>query len=104
MDENNKIIVNGILTHYGFCIKKSKYPKIILKFIKKHFNVLPDINDEDKEIKKIKVYYEDDNYLIIPKFYSNQVIDIPQTEINEDFINEIQFNCLKIVVEIYYKI
>ena len=95
MDENNKIIVNGILTHYGFCIKKSKYPKIILKFIKKHFNVLPDINDEDKEIKKIKVYYEDDNYLIIPKFYSNQVIDIPQTEINEDFINEIQFNCLK---------
>jgi len=98
MNTQNIKIVNGILTHYNFCIKKSKYPTQILKHIKQFFNVIPETNDE-KEIKKIKLYYEDDTYLIIPKFFSNRSLDISDTVIKNESYNKIQFNCLKVIYE-----
>ena len=95
----SKFIVRGILNNYNFCILKKKYPKIIIERIKNKFTVSPPKDMYNEKTTIFKIFYEDDDYLIIPKFYSYQKIDISDTKliINGDniVINNIQFECKK---------
>jgi superfamily II DNA or RNA helicase len=96
---SNIIVVSGTLNNYNFCIIKDKYPKIIIEKIKKYFIVSPEENYDNKIIK-FNIYYEDDKYLVIPKFFSIKTIDISQTKISKNGeINEIdiiKFECKKV--------
>ena len=95
---SNIIIIKGILNNYNFCILKDKYPKIIIEKIKKYFIVSPEDNYEDKIIK-FEIFYEDDTYLVIPKFFSVKSIDISTTKISKNGeisnIDVIKFECKK---------
>lgn len=75
-------IIKGLLTNYGFCIKKALYSINSLDAIKTNFNVKP-VQLYDNESKKndsakedntsFEVYFEDDIYLVIPKFIAGTV-------------------------------
>ena len=95
---SNIIIIKGILNNYNFCILKDKYPKIIIDKIKKYFIVSPEDKYEDKIIK-FEIFYEDDTYLVIPKFFSVKTIDISTTKISRNGeisnIDIIKFECKK---------
>jgi len=95
---SNTIIIKGILNNYNFCISKNKYPKIIIEKIKKYFIVSPEDTYDDKIIK-FEIFYEDDKYLIIPKFFSVKSIDISKTKISKNGeikeIDVIKFECKK---------
>jgi superfamily II DNA or RNA helicase len=81
--------IKGVLTHHGFCIKK-KQLKDTIHEIKNYFTLIPELNMEEAP-KKIKAYYEDANYLILPKFFSNETIKIKEVIFNSEKINKIEF-------------
>lgn len=72
--------IKGYLNNYGFCIKKNKLNPQILNILDKYFSVKPELNYENEKIKEedkyFKVYYSDDNYIVIPKFSTNIKINI----------------------------
>jgi len=72
--------IKGYLNNYGFCIKKIKIPLQINEIMDKFFSVKPELNYENEKIKDIdkyfKVYYSDNNYLVLPKFSTNLTINI----------------------------
>lgn len=72
--------VSGILTNYGFCIKKSLYSENLISQVKNYFNVKPkslygDEQDNEENIA-FDVYFEDDTYISIPKFIAGTCIKI----------------------------
>ena len=72
-------IIKGVLANYGYCIKKAQYSQIAIEFIKTYFNVKPKLMYEDEDPNKqednaFDVYYEDDIYLVIPKFFANSFL------------------------------
>jgi superfamily II DNA or RNA helicase len=95
---SNIIIIKGVLNNYNFCITKNKYPKIIIEKIKKHFIVSPENNYDEKKIE-FEIFYEDDDYLVIPKFFSSKTINISKTKITikteVSYIDVIKFECKK---------
>jgi heme/copper-type cytochrome/quinol oxidase subunit 2 len=62
--------INGYLNNYGLCIKKKKLDKQIKEILDNFFKVKPELNYENNKIndenKCFKVYYSDDNYLVLP--------------------------------------
>lgn len=96
---SNIFIVKGVLNNYNFCILKKKYPKIIIDKIKKKFTVSPPKDTYTEKTNTFSVYYEDENYLIIPKFFSFQKMEVNNTKISIDGqikdITDIQFECKK---------
>jgi superfamily II DNA or RNA helicase len=64
--------LTGYLNNFGFCVEKNSIPSNILFFLRIYFKVTPKSNydEEEKDIeeKSFEVFYEDDNYLILPKF------------------------------------
>ena len=72
--------IKGYLNNYGFCIKKNKIPLQINTILDKYFSVKPELNYENEKIKDedkyFKVYYQDDNYIVLPKFSPNITIGI----------------------------
>jgi len=72
--------LNGYLNNYGFCIKKNKIPLQINTILDKYFSVKPELNYENEKIKDedkyFKVYYQDTNYIVLPKFSPNIKISI----------------------------
>jgi superfamily II DNA or RNA helicase len=73
--------INGILTNYGLCIKKSLYSENLISQIRDYFNVKPkpqygDSEQENDDNVAFDVYYEDDTYIAIPKFIAGTSIKI----------------------------
>ena len=72
--------IKGYINNYGFCVKKNSVNILIYDLLKKYFSVKPELNYENEKIpekdKYFNVYYEDDKYIVIPKFSINLIIDI----------------------------
>jgi superfamily II DNA or RNA helicase len=72
--------VNGFLNNFGFCVEKNKLSLRILFFLRIYFKVTPKSNYEEEkkdiEEKSFEVFYEDDNYLILPKFVSTLQLNL----------------------------
>lgn len=99
MQNTDVYIIKGILSNYGYCIRKSQYLPVILSSIKTFFNVKPktSFDETDKNDNSFDLYYEDDTYLVIPKFYSNSFINVKiYDEKNNIIYNKISFNITKI--------
>jgi hypothetical protein len=96
-------IIKGILSNYGFCIKKALYPNNSIEILKKHFNVKPiqsyenDSNKEDNT--SFDIYFEDDVYLVIPKFIGDTTLNINFTDEKKNKYKKINFQ----VTKTYYK-
>ena len=95
--------INGYLNNFGLCIKKKKIDDKIYDILKKKFNVKPKLKDiDEKDIKGFDVYYEDDKYIVLPKFSNNLIIYINKYIDKEKYIlindtkyNKISFNINK---------
>jgi superfamily II DNA or RNA helicase len=88
--------VNGLLSNYGFCVKKNTLDKNILEIFYKYFRVKPELNYEDvnktEEQKSFDTYYEDDNYIVLPKFTKDIIINIPKFNNKHNLIiNDIEY-------------
>jgi superfamily II DNA or RNA helicase len=95
--------INGYLNNFGLCIKKKKIDDQIYDILTKYFNVKPKLKDiDEKDIKGFDVYYEDDKYIVLPKFSNNLIIYINKyiekekyLLINDTKYNKISFNITK---------
>ena len=89
-------IINGYLNNYGFCCKKNKINKIILIILRKYFNVTPILQYQDPDkIVSFDVFYEDDNYIVLPKFCINIKIKLKPSDnikIENILCSNISFN------------
>ena len=105
MSKNNTYIIKGFLTNYGFCIKKALYSKNLIETIKSYFNVKPikmyeDDNSSNKEVDtSFDVCYEDDTFLVIPKFMANNIINVTFTDDDKNKYSKINFQIKKIHYE-----
>ena len=93
-------IIKGILTNYGFCLKKALCSIKSLNSIKSYFNVKPvQLYENDQSNKEdttsFEVYYEDEIYLVIPKFMGNSTININFTDENKVKYKKINFQVTK---------
>ena len=95
--------IYGYLNNFGFCVNKSKIPPTILFFLRIYFKVTPKSNyDEDQtekdiEEKSFEVFYEDDNYLILPKFVPSLQLNLA----NPMVISNSSYNCISFKIEKY---
>ena len=90
----NNYIIKGYLNNYGFCIKKCKINPSILLLLQKYFRVKPESNyeEENENIKYFNVYYEDEKYIVLPKFTCNLKIDIKKLiNLNAIIFNNIEY-------------
>lgn len=100
------LVIKGYLNNYGFCIKKNKLDKQILGIIYKYFSVKPELNYENEKIadvdKYFDVYYQDDVYIVLPKFSTNISIQISKysdkknIKINDNEYTKISFKINKL--------
>ena len=96
-------IIKGYINNYGFCIKKKYIKPEIFNILKKYFSVKPELNYEnDKILEKDKyfdVYYQDEIYIVLPKFSINITINILKYNEKKNLIlNMIEYN--KIIFEV----
>jgi hypothetical protein len=99
LEKNNstEFLVNGYLNNYGLCIKKCKIDNKILSLLKINFNVIPkNLYDEEnapEDDKSFDVFYEDENYIVLPKFMANNTLKLQNNIIiNNKKYNKIFFN------------
>lgn len=94
----NNLIVDGILCNYGFCVKKSLVKDELYRIITKFYKIKPILReDNNKENKEFNLYYEDDKYLVLPKFACNETIKLDKTlTINDRHYLNIVFNIKKV--------
>lgn len=101
--------IKGYLNNYGFCVKKNKVDKTILGILEKYFSVKPELNYENEKIKEdekyFTVFYQDEKYIVLPKFSTNITINLSKyAKINDDGekktinINDIEYS--KIIFKI----
>ena len=94
----NTYEIDGYLNNYGFCVKKKNIPSEINIILDNYFSVKPELNYENEKIKDsekyFKVYYQDDKYIVLPKFSTNIIIDISKyiKLINKDNSKTIRIN------------
>lgn len=99
-------IINGYLNNYGFCIKKNNIDLTILCILKKYFSVKPELNYENDNIeekdKYFDVYYQDDKYIVLPKFITNIIINVPKfNEKKNLIINENEYTSISFKINKY---
>jgi len=101
--------ITGYLNNYGFCVKKNKIDKTILDVLEKYFSVKPELNYENEKVKEedkyFSVFYQDDKYIVLPKFSTNITINLSKYAKTKDDvktktikINEIEYS--KIIFKI----
>lgn len=78
-------IIKGTLANYGYCIKKSLYSQNVIEYIKTYFNVKPKLIYEEEDPAKqedtaFDVYFEDDIYIVLPKFFANHFLKFEFTD------------------------
>jgi superfamily II DNA or RNA helicase len=85
--------MHTILNKNGYLIKKNEYNTEIIKKIKNDLTVSPELYYNNKKTIKFTVYQENEDYIIIPKFYGLKNYGIPNinNEISGDSIN-VSFN------------
>ena len=97
--------IKGYLNNYGFCIKKNILDDKILNILNKYFSVKPELNYENEKIKDedkyFNVFYQDDKYIVLPKFTQNITISLSKYIKPENNDNE---KTIKINNVEYYKI
>jgi superfamily II DNA or RNA helicase len=67
--------INCYLNNYGLCIKKNKINNNLLYYIKKNLTVTPQPGLINTEIEPYEIFYEDDKYIVLPKFTNKINID-----------------------------
>ncbi len=94
--------IKGFLNNYGFCVEKKGLANEISYFLKIYFKVTPktnyDENVKEKELEErsFDVYYEDENYLVLPKFTPNIQLNLKDPiQIDNIFYNKINFTISK---------
>ena len=84
--------IEGHLTNYGLCISKKDLIKLednvqISKKIRDYFTAIPELDiEDDEEIEPYELYYEDENYIALPKFASEKKIEYITKDIRKTFI------------------
>ena len=98
-------IIKGILANYGYCIKKALCSHNAIESIKTFFNVKPKLMYEEEDSNKeedtaFDVYFEDEIYIVIPKFFANSFLKIEFTDVKtKNKYNKISF----VISKIQYK-
>jgi len=87
--------INCYLNNYGLCIKKNKINKNILYYIKKNLTVTPQPGLMNIEIEPYEIFYEDDKYIVLPKFTNKINID------GELIIDDKKITCLNFKISKY---
>ena len=94
--------VNGFLNNFGYCIKKNNLPIQIVNILRLYFKVTPKTNYDDeiteKEIEErsFEVFFEDENYIVLPKFTPNLQFNLKnRVEINNNSFGKITFTINK---------
>jgi superfamily II DNA or RNA helicase len=87
--------INCYLNNYGLCIKKNKINKNILYYIKKNLTVTPQLGLMNTEIEPYEIFYEDDKYIVLPKFTNKINID------DELIIDDKKITCLNFKISKY---
>ena len=91
----NTLTINGYINNYGFCCKKSNINKDVLTILMTYFNVKP-ILQYDENAKSFDVFYEDDKYIVLPKFVTNIIIKLKDIlSIDNLNYNKLNFNIKK---------
>ena len=69
------IVINGFLNNYGYCIKKDSITDATKKFLVDYFTVIPTTDCVGAfgatETLSYNIYYEDDTFIVFPKFIIN---------------------------------
>jgi superfamily II DNA or RNA helicase len=70
---SSKIVVKGYLNSYGFCVKKDSLDDKIKKLLLDYFTVTPisDMSMNENEQCSYNIYYEDDTFIVFPKFITD---------------------------------
>jgi superfamily II DNA or RNA helicase len=75
MSSSIKTQVKGYLNNYGFCVKKDGLDNKTRKLLIDYFTVTPindmAINENDGHNYSYNIYYEDDTFIVFPKFITN---------------------------------
>ena len=93
------LVINGYLNNYGFCCKKKKLNIKVILALKTYFNVIPILQYQDPDkIISFDVFYEDNNYIVLPKFSVNIKIKLKLADnikIDNIQYSSISFNIYK---------
>lgn len=93
----NSLIIDGILCNYGFCVKRKLVKDELYNIITKFYTIKPIEKDESKDNKEFSLYYQDEKYLVLPKFACNETIVLDKTlTINDRHYLNIKFNVKKV--------
>lgn len=90
------IQINGELNNYGICIKKDTINGELLKHLRNYFTVKPKTNNNEIVDNTFSVYYEDNVYIVIPKFFANNHIILNNYLSKNEFNNKVFINITKI--------
>jgi superfamily II DNA or RNA helicase len=98
--------IKGYINNYGFCVKKNSVNILIYDLLKKYFSVKPELNYENEKIpekdKYFNVYYEDDKYIVMPKFSINLIIDILKINDKKNIkIDDIEYTKITFLIKKY---
>lgn len=96
--------IEGQLHNYGFCVKKKSVNTKILNLLKKYFSVKPELNYENEKIpeenKYFDVYYQDEKYIILPKFTPNMLLNIKKiNDKNNISIDDIEYTDINFTIK-----
>ncbi len=87
--------IDCYLNNYGLCIKKNKINNNILYYIKKNLTVTPQQGLMNAEIEPYEIFYEDDKYIVLPKFTNKINID------GDLIIDDKKITCLNFKISKY---
>ncbi len=90
----------GFLNNFGFCVEKKDLTPKILQIFRVYFNVIPKSSEEEnektKDEKRFDIFYEDDNYIILPKFVPTLCINLKvPIEVDSKSYSKISFKIKK---------
>ena len=66
-----KTEVKGYMNNYGFCVKKDSIDINTKKLLLDYFTVTPISDMATSENDSYNIYYEDDTFIVFPKFITN---------------------------------
>lgn len=92
----NSITIKGTLNNYGYCLKKHNISQQFIQDIKNHFIAQPQL--KHVESPPFEIYYEDDAYIVLPKFTAGTTLSI-NNNIVEFTISKMKYKDKEINIE-----